>query len=812
MRVRLSLRPIAAFVAAATVVACGNPGSVTLKGGGAVVEIEASPFSLVSGPIRMHAPATTVDRYTIGAKTIPGWDALEPHEQPWRSIPDGEIIEHDDTSALIRFAGDGFEIDLQVTLTDGRLKVAQTSHVPSESTERFIKSRMQVDAASDERFFGMGERYATVDHRGTKLYSWAEEAGLGQGEDTPAGPGNPYPNGPSMTYYPVPFYHSSAGYGLHVNTSYFNEIDFASQSDRVDITASTATFEVVVYLVDDPIAVLDLFTADTGRPYVPAPWVFGPRRRVSINAKVDGVEEWRLLRARGVPTTGIDDAVHFLPHNSHHGREDALRGWVAKLHDHGFKVMAYNNPYISQTAAESKDLYSKGAADGLFVLDASGQPGLTVFLSGRIQTIAAVDFTNEAATAWFQDLLRRTLALGYDGWMHDFGEYIERDWSFFNGGRGDELHNLYPVMSAKAAYDLLSVERPNDFLFFVRSGYTGTQAYVPAVWSGDPEATFDETQGLPAMLRGGINLGLSAVPYWGSDISGFKCFTDAPRDKEMYLRWGQLGAVSPIMMDQNACNAVTGRPPKWTLWSDEETTQNYGAMARLHTRLQPYFLVLANEAATRGTPMMRHPFLLFPKDAQAHAVEDAFFLGSALYAAPVARRNVRTRQVYLPPGRYVDWDDYSVYEGGEVASIPAPLTKLPLLLVENQILPLWDASIETLAPSSTATVVSVADVQDRLDAVVALSPGGRTSIQLADGTTLIAERGADAGNPGMLVQTSTQAIAACTGCFVATSPGAVRRLQVSTTDTVDVRIVMEDLTLTKQGGPKRRIRWDVLRL
>src|SRR5262249_35210206 len=159
---------------------------------------------------------------------------------------------------------------------------------------------------------------------------------------------------------------------------------------------------------------------------------------------------------------------------------------------------------------------------GFFALADDGSVAQTEFISGEFQTLAELDLTKPEAVAWFQDLLRRTLALGYDGWMHDFGEYTRRTWKFADGRRGDEVHNIFPVLSAKAAYDLLSKERPNDFLFFVRSGYTGTQQYVPAVWSGDPEATFDETQGLPAMLRGGINLGMVGVPLWTSDVTGFK--------------------------------------------------------------------------------------------------------------------------------------------------------------------------------------------------------------------------------------------------------------------------------------------------
>ena len=75
----------------------------------------------------------------------------------------------------------------------------------------------------------MGERFASLDHRGLDLYSWAEEGALGKGENTPAGPTNPGPNGPSMTYFPVPFYLSSRGYGVHLTTTYRTETHFGSE-------------------------------------------------------------------------------------------------------------------------------------------------------------------------------------------------------------------------------------------------------------------------------------------------------------------------------------------------------------------------------------------------------------------------------------------------------------------------------------------------------------------------------------------------------------------------------------------------------
>ena len=784
-----------------------------LSSGDVTVRVETQPLSIVMGPLRMTGAEATVDRYTLGSQIIPGWDAYQPNHEPWRVPQVAELVDSDDTSATVQVTGEGVELEITVQIMEGRVRLSQRSILDTDATERNIKSAARFDLGADERFFGMGERYASVDHRGQTLYNWAEEAGIGQGETAPVGPENPYPNGPSMTYFPVPFYLSSAGYGLHVDSSYRSEIDFGAAGDALRVEVSASTYALVIYPDPDPLVILDRFTEDTGRPMVPADWVFGPRRRTGRGSRVDGVPEWRALRERGVPTTGIDDSMHFLPHNSHVGIEAELSAWTTAMHAQGFKVMAYNNPYVSESEARAAGIYSEGKDSGYFVLDASGQPGLTVFISGKLQNIAAVDFTNPAAVTWFEGLLRRTLDLGYDGWMHDFGEYIERDWSFLDGRRGDEVHNLYPLMSAKAAHDLLIRERPGDFLFFVRSGWTGTQAFVPAVWSGDPEATFDETQGLPAMLRGGINLGLSGVPLWGSDISGFKCFTDDPKGKEMYLRWGQLGAVSPIMMDQNACNAVTGRRDKWTLWSDAETTANYGAMARLHTRLQPYFLILAQQAHAEGVPMMRHPFLMFPSDAGTYGVEDAFFLGPALYAAPVVRRGVRTRTVYLPAGTYVDLDDLTVHAGGREISVPAPLTKLPLFLVSGQLLPMLDPSIQTLAPATEAGVVTPAAVADRLDVRVALKVGESASLELVDGTKLTAERVAtSAGNPMSLTETSSTSLAECASCYRAATAGGVGRLQVNSAMAAEAAVVFDDVRVTHSGGLARRIRWDVLRL
>jgi len=246
---------------------------------------------------------------------------------------------------------------------------------------------------------------------------------------------------------------------------------------------------------------------------------------------------------------------------------------------------------------------------------------------------------------------------------------------------------------------------------------------------------------------------------------------------------------------------------KWTLWSDAETTQAYAALARLHTRLAPYFWTLAAQAHRSGRPLMMHPWLLFPDRPEALRVDDAFFLGPALFAAPVVRRGQTQKQVWLPPGRYVDLRDLSVHEGDAEVALPAPLGELPLLLVDGQILPLLDAKVDTLAPATDPLVVTSAQLADRLDVQVALGAGESAQLALWDGTQLSAQRVPD--DAGVTLTTvDPAALGDCSLCFADQPP----RLRANSALAADSDLSVCELRLSAHGPTARRIRWDVVRL
>ncbi len=765
------------------------------------------------------APSATVDQPLDLARPLPGWDGYLAQEAAWRHGVVAQVVSRGKERVELSLKGEQFEAEFTVSLSGPRVRLefAAREQADQAAANPLNKAGIAFESSGSEHFFGMGERFATTDHRGWSLYSWPEEGALGRGENVAIGPENPFPSGPSMTYFPVPFFLSSSGYGMHLDTTFRSEVHFASErEDAFRVAVNRAAFNTTIYVHDDPLLSLRDYAEDTGKAPVPAEWVFGPRRRVGSGSMVEGVPEIQAMRDADIAITGVDDSVHFLPASSQAGREAELHAWTQTAHASGYKVMAYNNPYVAESDPAAAADYAYGVEHGLFVNTPDASPYLTEFISGKNLRLATIDLTNPAGVSWFQQLLGRTLAVGYDGWMHDFGEYIPRDAVMFDGRRGDEVHNEFPVLSAKAAFELMERERPGDYLYFVRSGGSGTQAVTPAVWGGDSEATFDESLGLPSAVRGGITLSMSGVPYWGSDMTGFKCLTKFPRDKEVYLRWVQLGAVSPIMMEQNACSNPTAstKPTKWNLWNDAETIDIYRRMARFHTRLSPYFNVLAKLASEVGTPLTLHPWLLHPQESEALAIDDAFYLGRSLYTMPVVRRGVTTKRGWLPPGRFVDIDDLKVFQGGQHVDIPAPLDKLIVLQVEDSMLPLLDESIDTLAPASDPAVVTPADVADRLDVWVVLGAAGSASMTLSDGTQLEATRlSADVGNPQDLQSVAQSQVADCAGCYASGVSGDVRRIQVTTQPGTESELRVEDVQLKVISGPvARRIRWDVRRL
>jgi alpha-glucosidase len=291
------------------------------------------------------------------------------------------------------------------------------------------------------------------------------------------------------------------------------------------------------------------------------------------------------------------------------------------------------------------------------------------------------DLTNPQAREYVKGFLRAMVVdLGMDGWMSDFGEWAPTDAVYADGSDPVARHNLYPVDWHRLWREVMDEVRPDgDYVVFARSGFTGVHAVSMIHWIGDQETDWSDTDGLPTVVPALINLGLSGIPYVTHDIAGFSGTIAPPSTKELFMRWTELGAFTPIMRTHEGAR----KDLNWSWNEDAETIAHFRRFARIHQALGGEIRALASEAASSSAPILRHLMLVFPNDRHSRTVSDQFMLGDSLLVAPVVTEGATTRNVYLPPGTWFHIWTGQRYDGGRDLEIDAPLGQPPVFSRER---------------------------------------------------------------------------------------------------------------------------------
>ena len=183
---------------------------------------------------------------------------------------------------------------------------------------------------------------------------------------------------------------------------------------------------------------------------------------------------------------------------------------------------------------------------------------------------------------------------------------------------------------------------------------------MPAVWSGDIDSTFEALQ---AQVRSGLNMALSGIPWWTTDIGGFYGGDiHAPSFRELVVRWFQYSAFCPLFRlhgyrnPERNTGAMIDTGEENEAWSfGDEAYSIIKGLLFLRERLRPYIEEQMQVASDSGVPPMRPLFFDFPEDSESFIVDDQFLLGPDLLVAPVLYEGARSRKVYLPLG--TTWTD-----------------------------------------------------------------------------------------------------------------------------------------------------------
>lgn len=570
-------------------------------------------------------------------------------------------------------------------------------------------------------YYGCGERFGSLNHKGLILPMVSI--------DRPEAKG-------SVTYKPVPFYMSTRGYGLFVESFEPGTFDFnATDRDHVLLKYRASRLRIVFIDGPDFASILDDYTDLTGRPRVPPAWSFAPWKSRNIHHNREEVlADAELTRKHDLPGSVIViDSPWETGYNDFTLNEKQFRepeAMFARLRELGFHTCLWLTPFINSDNLIDMDGIDRGPSknfaeakeQGHLVKQPDGEPMIVDWWKGKG---GLVDFTNPAALKWWHDQIDIARQWRFTALKCDDGEgNFVQDAVFHDGSTASEMKNRYAVLYLDAAQKYIDERLDGDGVLFARCGFAGTQQY-PFCWAGDNEASFSFENGLPTVILAGQNAALSGIPFWGHDIAGY---TGTP-SKELFIRWAQFGALSPCMQVH-----MTSNLGPWDF--DDETLAIYRKFAKLHTSLFPYIYDAAHEAARSGMPIIRSMVLAFQNDPAAAAHRYQYMFGSDLLVAPMYQPGTH-RAVYLPRqpdgGEWLDYWSDKKFAGGQTIEVEAPLDQMPLFVRAGAIIPMLPDEIDTLIPRNAGMSKDVVAIDDRR--VLQVWPGPDGSITTSGGIT-----------------------------------------------------------------------------
>ncbi len=493
----------------------------------------------------------------------------------------------------------------------------------------------------------------------------------------------------------IPFLVSNKGYGFLWNHPGLGRVELGRNDTR---WVAEAAHQLDYYVVaeDTPAEILRRYAEVTGFPSEFPEWAAGFWQcKLRYKTQKELLEVAREYHRRKLPVSVMVIDFHHWSKMGDWTFDPACwpdpAGMVRELKAMGMECMVSVWPTVDWSCANFKQMQEHG-------LLLRNERGMPLQNGAAVQTF--YDATNPAARKFLWEQIRKGyVAHGIRLFWLDTMEPelipLELDNTRFYLGNGRDVAGLYPRCHSQAFYEGLKSEGERAPLTLGRSAWVGSQRFGAAVWSADIPSTFDS---LRRQVAGGLNIALSGIPYWTTDIGGFHGGDiDDPGFRELLVRWFQYGVFCPIMR-LHGVRRQSSRPPEDPgkadpnhpnvpneVWSyGEETCAILSDQIRLRERLKPYIMAQMKTAETTGLPPMRPVFVDFPADAKAWDIEDQFLFGGEILVAPILELGARARSVYLPAGK--TWREAWTkreFAGGTTVNADAPLERIPVFVKDR---------------------------------------------------------------------------------------------------------------------------------
>lgn len=532
--------------------------------------------------------------------------------------------------------------------------------------------------SGSEHFYGLGDKTGFLDKRHYDYEMW--------NTDDPS----PHVDCFKALYKTIPFFIALTDkhvYGIFMDNTYKSYFNMGQESGDYYWFGADGGDLNYYYIAGDSMAeVLAGYTYLTGTCPLPQKWTLGYHQsRWGYMTQEDVEDVAHALRQNDIPCDAIHFDIDYMQdykvftwnQSRYHDDPDSF---LRSLSQRGFKPVVINDPGVKKQ--EGYEVYEEGVREGYFAKTPEGEVYINAVWPGDA---AFPDFGNPAVGKWWGEKQKFLLDRGVRGIWNDMNEPasfngpLPDDVVFSDGERKSthaEMHNVYGHLMARATYQGLKKLDGRRPFVITRACYAGTQKYSTA-WTGDNNSLWAHLQmAIPQLC----NLGLSGMPFVGTDVGGF----GADTTPELLARWVQVGCFSPLFRNHSAVG--TKRQEPWLF--GKEVLDIYRKYVKLRYQWIPYFYDLFYEEERTGAPVMRPLVFEFEKDETARTCNDEFMMGSRILVAPVVSQGMCKRMVYLPEGVWYDYWTREKITGPVWLVRDAPLDTCPIYIRAGSAIPM----------------------------------------------------------------------------------------------------------------------------
>lgn len=546
------------------------------------------------------------------------------------------------------------------------------------------KVALRFPLAADEDVYGLGVDFKSMRRTGSTFQLHVDHWGGRTGR----------------THAPVPFYVSTRGYGVFIDTARYvtmnvglgvrlaapvkpaaidrttggNSWSADPRSDSIEALVPAAGVDVYVFAGPTPLDAVRRYNLFGGGGALPPKWGLGFMTRTPTAYTAEQVlHEVAEFRQRGIPLDmlGLEPGWHDQAYPTSFewspSRFPDPRAFLAELDRLHVRANLWFNPYVAPAAP----LYAR----------------LLPFAGSHLVWNGIVpDYSMPEARRVFGEHLREKVvglspALG--GFKVDevdgFDFWLWPDLATFPSGHdGEQLRQTYGVLVQRLLMDLYRGLNRRT-LGQVR-GTNGGASSFPFVIYNDNYA-FDE------YITAVGNSAFAGV-LWSPEVRGGQ--------GEDMLRRIQAVCFSPLAL-------FNGWATDTKLWTHAEVADDIRAAITLRMRLLPYWYTTFAQYRDEGTPVIR-PMPLVPGfQAGAAEVKDQYMAGDVLLVAPIAP-GAKTRTVVLPAGKWFDFYTGRLVGEGQTITVTPPLSQIPLFVKDGGLVPMIGERLYAPGPNDVVAL------------------------------------------------------------------------------------------------------------